>query len=215
MKTAGIRQARQGLSVLLDDVRKGHEIVITDRGKPVARLVPPLPLSLKPYASRAAVRRLTKGLRVAAAASTPRGRWTRNLPGPLYVGPTVLLKLYRPEADSDALDRALRGRRDLTVSDLAVTELLSIAPRAVRGPVEMGPLAQALLDDLESGMFRRVEIVPATHRAAERLLLSGATARASHALHLALAMTAGVAAILTVDPELATSARAVGLPAYP
>lgn len=40
MKKAGIREARQNLSVLLEEVRKGREIVITDRGKPVARLVP-------------------------------------------------------------------------------------------------------------------------------------------------------------------------------
>jgi prevent-host-death family protein len=40
MKTAGVRQARQDLTTLLDDVRKGREITITDRGRPVARLVP-------------------------------------------------------------------------------------------------------------------------------------------------------------------------------
>ena len=40
MKKAGIREARQNLSILLEEVRKGREIVITDRGKPVARLVP-------------------------------------------------------------------------------------------------------------------------------------------------------------------------------
>lgn len=41
MRTAGIREARQNLSALLEEVKKGREIVITDRGKPVARLVPP------------------------------------------------------------------------------------------------------------------------------------------------------------------------------
>ncbi|MGH9334837.1 MAG: type II toxin-antitoxin system Phd/YefM family antitoxin, partial [Vicinamibacteria bacterium] len=34
------REARQALSRLLDDVQKGREVVITDRGRPVARLVP-------------------------------------------------------------------------------------------------------------------------------------------------------------------------------
>jgi prevent-host-death family protein len=43
MKTAGIRQARQDLTSLLDDVRKGREVTITDRGRPVARLVPVRP----------------------------------------------------------------------------------------------------------------------------------------------------------------------------
>jgi prevent-host-death family protein len=40
MKTAGIREARQGLSGLVAEVRKGREIVLTEHGRPVARLVP-------------------------------------------------------------------------------------------------------------------------------------------------------------------------------
>ena len=40
MRTAGVREARQNLSALLDEVRKGREVVITERGRPVARLVP-------------------------------------------------------------------------------------------------------------------------------------------------------------------------------
>lgn len=43
MRRAGIREARQNLSVLLDEVKKGRQVVITDRGKPVARLVPAEP----------------------------------------------------------------------------------------------------------------------------------------------------------------------------
>lgn len=43
MRTAGVREARQDLSGLLDDVRRGREVVITDRGRPVARLVPAKP----------------------------------------------------------------------------------------------------------------------------------------------------------------------------
>ena len=40
MRTAGIREARQNLSALLDEVKKGREIVITEHGRPVAKLVP-------------------------------------------------------------------------------------------------------------------------------------------------------------------------------
>lgn len=40
MRTAGIREARHGLTGLLDEVRKGRTVVITDRGRPIARLVP-------------------------------------------------------------------------------------------------------------------------------------------------------------------------------
>jgi prevent-host-death family protein len=56
MKTAGIREARQNLSVLLDEVRKGREVVITDRGRPVARLVPPLPPRSRGFRGRKAFR---------------------------------------------------------------------------------------------------------------------------------------------------------------
>jgi len=41
MRTAGVREVRQNLSALLDEVRKGREVVITERGRPVAKLVPP------------------------------------------------------------------------------------------------------------------------------------------------------------------------------
>jgi len=60
MKTAGIREARQQLSAILDEVRKGREVVLTDRGRPVARIVPPLCGSARPVSShrrfRASVR---------------------------------------------------------------------------------------------------------------------------------------------------------------
>mgnify|MGYP002780184018 FL=1 len=56
MKQAGIRQARQNLTALLAEVRKGHEVTITDRGRPVARLVPPRREPGKPFAGRAAFR---------------------------------------------------------------------------------------------------------------------------------------------------------------
>jgi prevent-host-death family protein len=57
MKEAGIREARQNLTALIEDVRKGHEVTITDRGRPVARLVAPRPEQSKPFEGRAAFRR--------------------------------------------------------------------------------------------------------------------------------------------------------------
>ena len=57
MKEAGIREARQNLTALIDEVRKGHEVTITDRGRPVARLVPPRPERAKPFAGRTDFRR--------------------------------------------------------------------------------------------------------------------------------------------------------------
>jgi prevent-host-death family protein len=40
MRSAGVREARHDLTSLLDDVRKGRDVIITERGRPVARLVP-------------------------------------------------------------------------------------------------------------------------------------------------------------------------------
>jgi prevent-host-death family protein len=40
MRTAGVREARQNLSALLDEVKRGREVVITEHGRPVAKLVP-------------------------------------------------------------------------------------------------------------------------------------------------------------------------------
>jgi prevent-host-death family protein len=57
MKEAGIREARQNLTALIAEVGKGYEVTITDRGRPVARLVPPRPERVKPFAGRADFRR--------------------------------------------------------------------------------------------------------------------------------------------------------------
>ena len=40
MKTAPISEAKNGLSALIDRVRKGETVVITDRSRPVAQLAP-------------------------------------------------------------------------------------------------------------------------------------------------------------------------------
>jgi prevent-host-death family protein len=57
MKRAGIREARQNISQLIEAVRKGREILITDRGKPVARLVPAKKSNSRAFPGRAAFRR--------------------------------------------------------------------------------------------------------------------------------------------------------------
>jgi len=40
MKTAGIRELKQNASAVVADVVAGETVTITDRGRPVARLVP-------------------------------------------------------------------------------------------------------------------------------------------------------------------------------
>jgi prevent-host-death family protein len=56
MRSAGIREARQNLTAILDEVRKGREVIITDRGRPVARIVPPLEQSTRPFSSHRWIR---------------------------------------------------------------------------------------------------------------------------------------------------------------
>jgi prevent-host-death family protein len=57
MRTAGVREARQYLSALLDEVKKGREVVITERGRPVAKLVPADPSRGRGVPDLAAFRR--------------------------------------------------------------------------------------------------------------------------------------------------------------
>lgn len=40
MKTATVTEAKNGLSALLDQVKAGESFIITERGRPVARVVP-------------------------------------------------------------------------------------------------------------------------------------------------------------------------------
>jgi prevent-host-death family protein len=54
MKTASISEAKNRLSAYLDMVRRGESILITDRGRPVARLAPLEPGSREQADSRLA-----------------------------------------------------------------------------------------------------------------------------------------------------------------
>lgn len=56
METVDVREVRLSLSRLLQRVKRGEEIVITEGKEPVARLVPYRPASRPPLPSRAALR---------------------------------------------------------------------------------------------------------------------------------------------------------------
>ena len=74
-RTTGVRAAKAQLSKLLRDVQRGREWVITDRGRPVARLVP-VARGLLPLPER--VRRLEESGVIEPAPPGP-----RTLPRPL------------------------------------------------------------------------------------------------------------------------------------
>jgi prevent-host-death family protein len=78
MKTAAVSELKASLSEFLDRVRAGEEIVVTDRGRPIARLVPlggddlPFPAHLRAL-ERAGLVRIPKG-------RIPREFWTARRP---------------------------------------------------------------------------------------------------------------------------------------
>jgi prevent-host-death family protein len=78
MKKAGIREARQNLTALIDEVRKGHEVTITDRGVPVARLLPPRREDTRVFAGRAAFRRSMPKLSTPLSTAVIDGRNERS-----------------------------------------------------------------------------------------------------------------------------------------
>ncbi len=71
MDTISLFDAKNRLSALIDQVEKGHELIITRRGKPVARLVP---METTPTDSAAAVARL-RALRQRIAERGERFSW--------------------------------------------------------------------------------------------------------------------------------------------
>ena len=77
MKEAGIREARQNLSALIEEVKKGHEITLTERGRPVARLVPPIPPAARPFRGRSAFRRKMPKLKAPLSRAVLDGREER------------------------------------------------------------------------------------------------------------------------------------------
>ncbi|HEY3205040.1 MAG TPA: type II toxin-antitoxin system prevent-host-death family antitoxin [Thermoanaerobaculia bacterium] len=78
MKKAGIREARQNLSALIEDVKKGREIIITDRGRPVARLVPPVRPTAAPFPDLSRFRRMMPALAPPLSASIVEDRGDRS-----------------------------------------------------------------------------------------------------------------------------------------
>ena len=141
--------------------------------------------------------------------------------GPVYLDASALAKLYLPEPESDELDRVLVGRRDLLVSDLAITEIVSaVARRQREGDLERRAarrLYRGLLDDREAGYYQRLALTPSAHREAERLLLfrHEVPLRAADVLHLALALQADARTIATFDQRMGRAADSVGLTVFP
>lgn len=76
MHTVGVFEAKNRLTALLDEVEGGGEVIITRRGKPIARLAP-----LETGFNRAKARAAAEGLRAASKGQTLGGLSLKELIG--------------------------------------------------------------------------------------------------------------------------------------
>ncbi len=147
----------------------------------------------------------------------PPGSAAPGIETAIYLDASALVKLYVPEAESERLDALLRSRRDLMISELAITEVLSAVARRKREgelrPDLANQIRSALLADADSGAFARLNLDPAVHREAERLLLSteALPLRTLDALHIALAFSGRATHVLTFDRRMREAAVQAGM----
>ena len=135
----------------------------------------------------------------------------------IYIDSSALAKIYVPEADSEQLDAFLRGRQDLMISELCITEVISAAARRKREGLlnsrQVKEIHERILADAEAGYYARLDISPSIHRDAERFLLSteSVALRSLDALHVALALSGRAQRIITFDLRTADAAVLHGL----
>src|SRR5262245_54903945 len=132
--------------------------------------------------------------------------------GAIYIDSSALAKVYLPEPESEALDKFLRGRQNLMISELAITEVISAAARrrkeGLLKPKQANEIRDAILSDARSGSFQRLDLNPSVHREAERLLLSTESVplRTLDALHISLALSGTATRVVTFDVRMAQAA---------
>ena len=122
--------------------------------------------------------------------------------------------MFAPEQESEALNQALAGLTEVIISDLALTEMASALGRRTREHRLTREEAQRLYREASKlhASSQRAELTPPIHRRAERLMLSlPIPLRALDALHLATALDAEAATVVTFDPHLRDAAASQGL----
>jgi uncharacterized protein len=137
-------------------------------------------------------------------------RWSE----PIYLDASALVKLFVPEEESDTLNQALAGLTDVIVSDLALTEMASALGRRTREQRLTREEARHLYREASKlhASSQHAELTPPIHRRAERLMLSlTIPLRALDALHLATALDAEAATVVTFDPQLRAAAASQAL----
>ena len=134
---------------------------------------------------------------------------------PVYLDTSAFVKLLVNEPESDSLNAELSAVGEVVLSDLAMTELASALARRARERVLTAAEATRLYGHAERLVTscRLVESTPPVQRRAARLLLTSKQVplRTLDAIHLALAIEADVATLVTFDPRLREAAAAQGL----
>lgn len=133
----------------------------------------------------------------------------------IYVDTSVLVPYYSPEPLSERVQRFLRQRDEIALSDLSEVEFFSALARKVRARElsreDARRISAVFAGHLEAGAYTRLELDRGVYRTAQGWI--GGFNVALHtldALHLAVAATSGVP-IATADAALARSARSLGL----
>lgn len=142
--------------------------------------------------------------------ATDSGYWAE----PVYLDASALVKLFVPEPESDELNEALAGLTDVIISDLALTEMASALGRRTRDERLTREEAQRLFREASKlhASSHYAELTPPIHRRAERLMLTlTIPLRALDALHLATALDAEAATVVSFDPHLRAAAANQGL----
>ena len=134
---------------------------------------------------------------------------------PVYLDTSAFVKLFVDEPESDALNAELSVVGEVVLSDLAMTELASALARRSRETLLTSAEAKRLYGHAERvvSSCRLVESTPPVQRRAARLLLTSRQVplRTLDAIHLALAIEADVATLVTFDPRLREAAATQGL----
>ena len=135
----------------------------------------------------------------------------------IYLDSSALAKLYLPEPESDTIEAFLHDRRDLMISELAITEVLSAVARRRREGMltahQALEIRDAVLADADSGSLHRLDMSPVVHREAERLLfhVESVAMRTLDSLHVATALLGSATYVVTYDARLRTAALCAGL----
>jgi predicted nucleic acid-binding protein len=137
----------------------------------------------------------------------------------MYVDSGVLLKLYVPEPESDAVQQTIANAVEVTCSELLLAEFQSALSRKRReGQIDAYAADQfmaALRRNIEEGAISIVKLDSSTIEAAMRLLAKmpdEIPLRTLDAIHLAVCLENKLFPLFTTDGVMSKAARHLKIP---